>query len=323
MNMRELISALLNTAPYIGRLRREKTELAQQLSALSVSHGNVPPGHYYSPVPRESEIEERLLRIQMAQDALLGVDLNDVRQSALLEEFASYYGEQPFKEEKTPGCRYYFGQDLFCCTDAIFLYCFLRKFKPGRIVEVGSGFSSAAMLDTADRLRGWDPSITFIEPEPTRLLGVLTERDRTNHRLLAVRLQDAPMEVFTSLESGDLLFLDSSHVVKCGSDVQMLIFDILPRLKEGVFVHFHDIFYPGFEYPAHWLHRGTFLNEAYFLRAFLMYNTQWEVYWFNGHIAAKHRSFLAEHMPLCLKEMGSSIFLRKGREGAANTNKGH
>ncbi|MBB1127435.1 class I SAM-dependent methyltransferase, partial [Thiospirillum jenense] len=139
------------------------------------------------------------------------------------------------------------------------------------------------MLDTIDSVFSQRPEITFIEPYPDRLLSLLKDGDREQVRLIDKRIQDVPSEVLLALESGDLLFIDSSHVVKCDSDLHHLMFEILPRLQPGVFVHFHDVFYP-FDYPSEWLTNGWYWNENYFLRAFLSYNTEWRIVFFNTYM---------------------------------------
>jgi hypothetical protein len=172
------------------------------------------------------------------------IKLNKENQFQRLQEFCRFYDELPFPEKQKPACRYYYGQNWFGYADAIFLYSFLRQNKPKRIVEVGSGFSSAVILDTAERFLPQQTEVTFIEPYPDRLLSLLKNHDKDKNRIINTRVQEAPIEVFTSLGAGNLLFIDSSHVVKCGSDVSYLIFDVLPQLPAGVFVHFHDVFLP-------------------------------------------------------------------------------
>ncbi len=94
------------------------------------------------------------------------------------------------------------------------------------------------------------------------------------------------------------------------SDLHFLIFEVLPVIQPGVFVHFHDIFRT-FDYPSEWLLKGRYWNEAYFLRAFLAYNTQWEIYFFNSYVGEVFRDVLAQEMPLCLKNAGGSLYLRR------------
>src|SRR5262249_51820098 len=163
----------------------------------------------------------------------------------------------------------------------ITLYGMIRHLKPQRIVEVGSGFSSAVMLDTSDRFFGGTISCTFIEPHPERLSSLLREGDREKHRVLARPVQDVDLEPFPELAANDILFVDSSHVAKVHSDVNRIFFEILPALAEGVSVQFHDIFYP-FEYPKEWVYGGRAWNESYLLRAFLQYNRSFQVQFYNA-----------------------------------------
>ena len=99
-------------------------------------------------------------------------------------------------------------------------------------------------------------------------------------------------------------------MIKYGSDLQTLFFNILPFLPGGVFVHFHDIFYP-FEYPYEWLRKGIYWNEIYFLRAFLSYNSNWDIYFFNNYVANEFEDIIAKNMPWCLRNKGGSIYIQK------------
>ncbi len=291
-----MLPRLLQKLPYyINRLRRG---------------GTYPPGHYYSPVPKREEVLAYLNSTNAAETELGDIDLNRQSQFELLTAFQAFYDALPFPEKKNRDCRYYYDQTWFCYADAIFLYSFLRHAKPQRIIEVGSGFSSAVILDTVERCFSHRPDITFIEPDPARLRRLLKPGDDARIRIVEKKVQEAPIETFASLSAGDFLFIDSSHVLKCGSDVQFLMFKVLPRLPAGVFVHFHDVFYP-FEYPAEWLLKGRYWNEDYFLRAFLAYNREWEIHFFNTYVAAVFEEFLREKMPLCLKNTGGSLYLRR------------
>jgi predicted O-methyltransferase YrrM len=241
---------------------------------------------------------------------LPGISLNEQGQYALLSEYVRFYSDLPFSEKKTPERRYYYDNAWFGHSDAIFLYCFLRKYKPKRIIEVGSGFSSAVILDTFDSCFSQKSEITFIEPDPTRLISLFKEGDRELIRLIDTRVQEVDPDVLLALKSGDFLFIDSSHVVKCGSDLQFLIFEILPCLKSGVIVHFHDVFYP-FDYPPEWLVAGRYWNENYFLRAFLSCNSGWRILFFNQYVHFKFGKLIKEKMPLCIKNTGGSLYIQR------------
>lgn len=269
-----------------------------------------PAGHYYSPIPDRNEALAYLESRKPLPARLPEIELNREEQLKLLHEYVSFYEETPLPEKKTPQRRYYYENEWFGYSDAFFLHAFLRKHQPKRIIEVGSGFSSAIMLDTVDEFFAQRPEITLVEPYPERLQSLLKGGDKDAVRIIVKRVQDVPLDLFSSLESGDFLFIDSSHVLKCGSDVQRLMFDILPVLAPGAFVHFHDVFYP-FEYPSKWLGEGRYWNEDYLLRAFLAYNAEWTINLFNAYVEFAFQDFLREKMPHCANMPGGSLYLRR------------
>ena len=270
-----------------------------------------PAGHWHSPVPAKDEIDDWFEKLEGLPEDIPGINLRKTSQKALLDQFATYYKDIPFTFEPTDNLRYYFNQIPFTWGDGIFLYCFLRHFKPSRIIEIGSGFSSAAMLDTIDALgKDYpDSALTFIDPNPTRLLGVLRSADHDRCTILEEKIQDVPTHAFRALNSGDMLFVDSSHVYKTGSDLQHIMEKILPTLKPGTYVHFHDIFYP-FEYPEKWLRDGKHWNELYILRAFLSNNSDWKIVFFNNFVGKFFRNDLRNHMPNAAKNIGGSLYLQ-------------
>ena len=303
--MNRNLKNLLTQIPHLRRAFGALTAVTEQ--------GAFPAGHYYSPIPKRTDVLSYLESLKKEHIELPDIKLNKDQQAQLLEIFQTFYEDLPFSEEKTDDLRYYFSQSWFCYGDAIFLYCFLRHTNPKTIIEVGAGFSSAVILDTTEKFLSQPPSITFIEPYPERLKSLLKPQDFESCQTIEKRVQDVSLNVFSSLNEGDILFIDSSHIVKFGSDLQFLLFKVLPLLPVGVFVHFHDIFYP-FEYPEAWLRDGRYWNEAYLLRAFLAYNNEWEVYFFNNYAAKFFDDFLAQKMPLCLKNKGGSIYLRRVRK---------
>lgn len=128
--------------------------------------------------------------------------------------------------------------------------------------------------------------------------------------MIQSRLQDLNDELFLSLSEGDILFIDSSHVSKINSDVNYSFFSILPKLKKGVMIHFHDIFYP-FEYPKEWIYEGRAWNEVYVLRAFLQYNDTFRIRFFNIYFAKFHLDKLVKDMNLCINNTDASIWIEK------------
>jgi hypothetical protein len=243
-------------------------------------------------------------------DALAGIELREQEQLQLMTELSGYYAEQPFSRGMTPDLRYYLDNEMFGYGDAIALYAMLRHFRPRRFVEVGSGFTSALALDTNDLFLDGQLSCTFIEPYNERLRGLLRGSDSAKHVVVEQPVQSVDGAVFDSLESGDFLFIDSTHVSKIGSDVNTLFFDVLPRLPPGVIVHLHDIFYP-FEYPKDWVYEGRAWNEAYMLRAFLMNNNSFRILLWNSYLGSKHRDRVGQLMPLWGEAPGASIWLER------------
>lgn len=123
-------------------------------------------------------------------------------------------------------------------------------------------------------------------------------------------VQPVAIEHFTQLQENDILFIDSSHIVKTGSGVAHIIFNILPQLNKGVIIHFHDILWP-FEYPKSWMMQGVSWNEAYFLQSFLQYNESFETLYFNSYLAECHPEELKQHIIRDLAYSGGSLWLRK------------
>jgi hypothetical protein len=126
-------------------------------------------------------------------------------------------------------------------------------------------------------------------------------------------VQKVPLSTFEALESGDLLFIDSSHVSKAGSDLNYLLFEVFPRLASGVYIHIHDVFAP-LEYPRNWVMDAPLwfgFNEIYLIRALLMYSTTFQIELFTHYIQQHHRPWFQANMPLVLSNPGGSMYLRK------------
>ncbi len=270
-----------------------------------------PPGHFHSPIPSLREIKEYEDTIFSAPSKHLpGIDLNVEEQLRMLDELKQFYPTLPFGEHKQDNLRYYYENEAYSYADAIMLFCMIRHLKPKRIIEVGSGFSSCVTLDTNELFFDNRISCTFIDPYPQQLFTRIRHEDRERIIFLPKKLQEVSLETFSRLEANDILFIDSTHVSKIHSDVNYLLFDILPSLQRGVYIHIHDIMYP-FEYPPKWIFDGIAWNEAYILRAFLQYNNSFKIMLFNSYLAQFYRETLESQMPLCLKNPGGSIWLRK------------
>ena len=186
----------------------------------------------------------------------------------------------------------------------------LRLIKPSRIIEIGSGFSSAATLDTNELFFNDSINCTFIEPYPNLLYRLLKPEDSTNPQIsiLPNTVQDCDLSLFRNLNANDIVFIDSSHVVKSQSDLITIFFDIIPNLKPGVIIHFHDIFYP-FEYPLGWLEQGCAWNEAYILRALLQNNARYRILYWQDMMFKFFNSYIAEHYPKFMLNSGGNIWI--------------
>jgi hypothetical protein len=270
---------------------------AQAVAAAFKAPPYMPPGHYHSPLTSRDDIRRAL-----SWPEAPGVALN---QAAQLDLVAS---ARPLLASPPPGPRYREddGQVMFGAADAAVYRVMLGTLLPSRIIEAGSGFSTAVALDQADadpRLAGLE--MTCIEPDPARLRRLLRPGDPVT--VVGQPVQDVPLETFAKLVAGDILFIDSSHVAKAGSDVTWLLLHVLPRLATGVAVHVHDIFWP-FTYPARWLAERRDWNEAYFLHAFLAGNLGWEILLFASWLWRQH----PEAVPARLANgQPGSLWLRK------------
>lgn len=270
----------------------------------------VPAGHFYSPIPSWSDRERAVARLGQAAFAnLVGVDLRAEAQLALLEKLGSRREELLRPGAPNGTQRYSPANSAFCYTDAAIYGTLLLELRPRRVIEVGSGWSSALLLDVNDAHLGASVDITFVEPFPEVLRTVASSHD-LDSRLMETPVQTLPLEIFDSLESADILFIDSTHVSKAASDVNYLLFEVIPRLKPGVWVHLHDIFFP-FEYPPQWHYEGRAWNENYVVRAFLTHNSEFEISLFVNYLNQVHGDWITRCFPECSGIHGGSLWLRR------------
>lgn len=268
-------------------------------------------GHYHSPLPDYADLARRSASL-FSGDAneCGGIDLQTDAQLALLREMRRSHDEYDWPAVPVADRRFYAPNRWFDKADAAALVMMMRHFRPRRVIEVGSGFSSALMLDVDERFMQSATTFTFIEPNPEeRLMSLLGARDRPRVTIIRSRAEDLALSAFGGLAANDVLFIDSSHVTRIGSDVNHLVFDVLPTLAPGVLVHFHDIFWP-FEYPKEWVLGGFAWNEAYLVRAFLQYNLAFEIVLFNSYLSCRHAAMLKDVAPHLLERPGS-LWIRR------------
>jgi hypothetical protein len=271
----------------------------------------VPPGHFYSPIVNVAEINARYSTIFNRDLAPAGIDIRESEQIAYANKMATHYGRFDFPDHQSSGQRYFYENPAFSYADAITLACTILEFQPRRLLEVGSGYSSAATLDIVERELGWNTHCTFIEPYGDLLRSLMKPGDAERVTLIEKPVQEVDLSVFETLQKNDILFIDSTHVVKTGSDVVYHFTKALPRLRSGVIIHIHDMFYP-FEYSPQWvLVENRSWNELYLVQAFLMGNRDYEILFFNDFMASQHPALMSELLPKSTRNGGGSLWLRK------------
>lgn len=256
------------------------------------SHGyHVQPAHFYSPIPETAELSDSLFQ---RRSEMPGIDMRVPQQLDLLATLSENYSNEFHTFHEIKG--FEFGKGSFESVDAEILYAMIREIKPKRFVEIGAGYSTLIAAKAMDRNRSDGHSGEMISIDPYPPYSLLKEASAS----VEVREQDVqsiPLDFFSNIDRGDVLFIDSSHVSKAGSDVNFEFLEVLPRLKSGVTVHIHDIFFP-YEYPRRWvkdLHR--FWNEQYLLRALLIGSEMFEVLWCGSMIHHDHSHRISDCIP--------------------------
>jgi hypothetical protein len=270
-------------------------------------HGfHVTPVHFYQPIPDTQTLPEALWN---RSSELVGVDMNESMQLDLLRncfpKFRKEYAQFPTEGTGQPG-RFYLNNKFFDGTDALVAYCMVRHFQARLILEIGGGFSSLVLGEAAAKNSG--SALVCIEPFPQDFL----KRSFPGlHSLIEKRVEDVDLEFFSQLSSGDILFIDSSHTIKIGGDVNYLFLEVLPRLKPGVIVHVHDIFFP-FDYRRDWvMEEFRFWTEQYLLQAFLTFNSEFEVLMANSYLSHSHEEDLRTAFPSLISWGGGSFWMRR------------
>lgn len=250
---------------------------------------HVTPAHYYEPIPDTRELSGELWK---HPSELKGLKINDNEILNLLAGFDSRYRQEydeiPVRPAQSAS-QFYLQNASFKSVDAEILYCMIRDFKPRHIIEIGSGYTTYLAAQSIEVNKTEDSDyqcdLTAIEPYPN---AVLKKGFPGLSTLIEKPVQSVSLSVFDALGKNDILFIDSSHVVRIGSDVVYEYLEILPRLNKGVLVHLHDIFLP-LEYPKKWVYENNyFWSEQYLLHAFMLFNNTFEVLWAGSYINAKY-----------------------------------
>jgi predicted O-methyltransferase YrrM len=299
----------MREAPRAAGLRLMRT-LAGRLGFRVVARS------HYSPIPELGEIPaETWTEPHPLPGIALGLD-DQVR--FLEEELGPFMREfRPPAHPTEDPAEFFLANGSYEAVDAEILYAIVRAVKPTRMIEIGSGYSTlvAARACATNATEGSPTELVAVEPHPRDFLLAPVEGLARLERRSATEI---PIESFESLAAGDILFVDTTHVVKTGGEVNRIVLDVLPRLQPGVLVHFHDIFLP-WDYPREWLERlGYFWTEQYLLQAFLCLNPDFEVVLAAHHLVRSARDRVAEQVPsLGPRTRPGAFWIRRVKRGGA------
>jgi len=290
-----------------GEVEEHSLHIAQLTANLSF-----PPGHFYSPVVdiNDKHVNQAVRDPRPIRDSG-DINIDQRGMEAFCERLARHHRQFPFTRQPQPGFRYFYDNGAFEAHDAAVLFSMLLEYRPRRVIEVGSGYSSCLMLDTSERFFDGRLQLTLIDPAIEQIRLRIPLGDTSGAELIPAKVQDVPLSVFEPLRENDILFLDSSHAMKTASDVNYYLFEILPSLAPGVLIHIHDMPHR-FEYPEQWvLEDKRSWNEAYAVRAFLQYNREFPILYWTNYAAKVFPEKLLALMPMSRENGGASLWLQK------------
>lgn len=252
--------------------------------------------HYYEPL-----FDPKHLRYSLRKDRILpGIDFNIKEQLEILNKFK--YNEElaKFPQEKTNKLEFYYHNRSFGPPDAQYLYNIIRLFKPKKIIEIGSGYSTLMTINAVrqNKKNGQNYFCKHVCIEPYGVDWL----EKLGLKIIRERVEDINKDFFLNLEANDILFVDSSHIIRPQGDVLFEYLEILPILKRGVLVHIHDIFTPK-DYLDEWVLEDIKLwNEQYLLEAFLTFNGEYKIIASLNYLKHNYLSEISRACPI-LKDM--------------------
>jgi len=254
---------------------------------------------FYSPIPILSKLSENAFAIRNN----CHINWNEQNQIELLKKLGIYSNEFLNLIQKGD---YILKNGSFGVYDAPIYYAIIRHFKPKNIIEIGAGHSTKLAYEAS--IKNSNTNITAIDPFVKKLRKIKLPKKVT---FIEKSVQEVPLSFFEKLSENDILFFDGTHVSKIGSDVNFIILQVLPILKPGVLIHFHDIFLPK-EYPRKWLREDLlFWNEQYLLNAFLIGNNDFEILLSNSILGMKYPEKLKEFVQIDSPPGGGSFWFRR------------
>jgi predicted O-methyltransferase YrrM len=288
-------------AVWLKALRRLGLQYMPVSRRLLLKIGVLPVrDHYYEPLVNPGHLRLALT----ANRHLRAIDLNDAEQLAMLAQFDSQKELREFPLEKTDELTYYYHNPNFGSGDAEYLYSLIRLVKPRKIIEIGSGFSTlmARSAIRKNELDAVDYACDHVCIEPYEQPWL----ERLGIQIMRRRVEDCDVSLFASLRKNDILFIDSSHVIRPQGDVLFEYFELLPVLQSGVYVHIHDIFTPR-DYPAEWVVQEIRLwNEQYLVEAFLSFNTEFRIIGALNYLMHNYPEQVAEKFPILKMETSTN-----------------
>jgi len=262
--------------------------------------------HYYQPLINPKKHLKKSLR---GDRTLPGIDLNLQEQLEILAKFDFNNELLRFPIDNKKGVdtvEYFYNNGSYCSGDAEYLYNMIRYFKPKKIIEIGSGQSTLmaqnAIIENKHEDENYKCEHICIEPYETSWL------ETRNLKVIRKKVEDIEVHFFEQLESNDILFIDSSHIIRPQGDVLFEYLEILPILKTGVIIHIHDIFTPK-DYLDEWVYDHLLWNEQYLLEAFLCFNYKFKIIGATNYLSHNYREEFAAKCPV--------FSIQSGREPGA------
>jgi len=292
---------------FIGRILRRIVHSDKQTRAKIQKLGlDVVPLNFYSNTPSLEEIEDSY-EYSVSEPPYLDTRIfeREIMQSTLrqLLEFSAEF-DPPAEGDENQPAGFFWNNDQFGYSDAMSYYCFIRLLRPASVVEIGSGFSTLIAVEAMEK--NGAGTVHCIEPYPRKFLQ---EEKRIHLHVLKAQEIDAEF-LNDTLQDDDILFIDSTHTVKTGSDCLHIYLRLLPNIRRNILVHVHDVFLP-FGMPKQWLtDLQYFWTEQYLLLAFLTDNTRARVLYGSNYNAHWNSSLMVELMRGRSKPGGGSFWFR-------------
>lgn len=280
------------TSPILRGIARYRLSFPQSQRAMDCLGVQIRSTHYYEPTYSETDLPDNTKNAR----SLPGIDFNESGQLELLSRFSYSEELKLIPLETARDDQFGYLNNMYSFGDAEIYYSMVRHLKPKRIIEIGSGNSTLVAQLAISRNRAEDPdyrcSQICIEPFEMAWL------ESTGVTVIRERVESVTLSTFDVLEAGDILFIDSSHVIRPWGDVLREFTEIIPRIAKGVYVQVHDIFTP-FDYPENWLRRERRLwNEQYLLESFLSFNSEFEIVCAANWLKNEHWSVFSDALPM-------------------------